>query len=107
MTLTLTPGSVVAAILAVAAFITCVSGAITVLVNFYNKLKEPKEDIQHKISNHDTVLEDHTKKIDLLLDSNKVSQKALFALLEHAIDGNNVDRMKQAKEDLNDFLINH
>ncbi len=38
-------------------------------------------------------------------DANKVTQEALLALLSHAIDGNNTEELKQAKKNLNDYLI--
>lgn len=39
-------------------------------------------------------------------DSNRVTQVALLALLDHGIDGNNIDQMRHAKEELQAHLIN-
>ena len=39
-------------------------------------------------------------------DSNRVTQLALLALLDHGIDGNNIDQMRHAKEELQTHLIN-
>lgn len=33
------------------------------------------------------------------------TQRALLALLDHGIDGNNIDQMKDAKAELNNYLI--
>ena len=38
-------------------------------------------------------------------EANRVTQEALLALLSHAIDGNNTEELKQAKKNLNDYLI--
>lgn len=46
---------------------------------------------------------DHLTAID---DSNRVTQLALLALLDHGIDGNNIDQMRHAKEELQTHLIN-
>ena len=39
-------------------------------------------------------------------DSNRVTQRALLALLDHGIDGNNIEQMQHAKEELQNHLIN-
>jgi hypothetical protein len=39
-------------------------------------------------------------------DGNRVTQRALLALLDHGIDGNNVKQMQKAKEELQEHLIN-
>lgn len=39
-------------------------------------------------------------------DSTRVTQLALLALLDHGIDGNNIDQMRHAKEELQTHLIN-
>ena len=44
-------------------------------------------------------------KIETIEEGNKVTQKALLALLEHSIDGNNTDGLKKAKESLSQYLI--
>jgi hypothetical protein len=35
----------------------------------------------------------------------KVLLKSMGALLSHSIDGNNMDEMKEARDDLNSYLI--
>lgn len=39
-------------------------------------------------------------------NANRVTQRALLALLDHSIDGNNIEQMQHAKEELQDHLIN-
>ena len=43
---------------------------------------------------------------DAIDASNRVTQLALLALLDHGIDGNNIDQMQHAKEELQTHLIN-
>lgn len=43
---------------------------------------------------------------DTIDEGNRVTQRALLALLGHGIDGNNTEQMKQAKEALETHLIN-
>ena len=46
--------------------------------------------------------DDRFKTID---SGNKVTQKAILALMEHAINGNDVDSLKKAKKDLEEYLV--
>lgn len=46
---------------------------------------------------------DHLSAID---HGNRVTQRALLALLDHGIDGNNIEQMQHAKEELQEHLIN-
>lgn len=43
---------------------------------------------------------------DTIDEGNRVTQRALLALLEHGIDGNNTEQMRKAKEALETHLIN-
>lgn len=46
---------------------------------------------------------DHFYAID---EGTRVTQRALLALLDHGIDGNNIAQMQHAKEELQEHLIN-
>ena len=45
---------------------------------------------------------DHLESIDM---GNRATQRALLALLDHGIDGNNIEQMQHAKEDLQTYLL--
>lgn len=44
----------------------------------------------------------HFERID---DGNRVTQRALLALMSHAINGNDVDKLKDAKDALEAYLL--
>ena len=46
------------------------------------------------------------KRLDSLDEGNRATQRALLALLDHGIDGNNIAQMQHAKEELQNHLIN-
>lgn len=65
-----------------------------------NALEEWREEVDRKLVRDNDRLRD--------IDSgNRVTQRALLALLDHGIDGNNIKQMQDAKEALQDHLINH
>lgn len=76
------------------------------------KAKSPQKEMEHRL----TQLEDKVEKlstystndnarIENLEEGGRVLLKSLGALLSHGIDGNNVQEMKLAREELNEYLI--
>lgn len=62
-------------------------------------LEEWKEVVEGKLTH------DH-ERFESLDSGNRVTQRALLALLDHGIDGNNIEQMQHAKEELQNHLIN-
>jgi len=76
------------------------------------KANEPMRKMEHRI----TQLEDKFEKlntyatndnarIENLEEGGRVLMKSIGALLSHGIEGNNLDEMKLAREELNEYLI--
>ncbi len=62
-------------------------------------LEEWKKTVDNKLSKDNDRLTD-------IEESDRVIQRALLALLAHGIDGNNLKQMQDAKDDLQNHLIN-
>lgn len=99
---------------AVLAAIVLISNAAEKIVHAWKAAKAPNDEQNSRLN----ALEDWRKEVDrkLLRDhdrlegidnGNRVVQRALLALLDHGIDGNNIRQMQDAKEALQDHLINH
>ena len=54
----------------------------------------------------DTKLKNDDARLGAIAEDNRITQRALLALLDHGIDGNNIKQMQDAKEDLQAHLIN-
>ena len=110
-------------IIAICGAIITVSGAITIIVNAVTKAKEPNKKQNERLN----TLEKDVKEINNRLDSvnekffadrqrmdeidkrmtltTKVIVEGLQALTSHAIDGNNIDELKEAKKTLENYLL--
>ena len=53
----------------------------------------------------DKRLEDGNKKFDENKKSTKVTMEALLALLSHALDGNDIEGLKNASKEINAYLL--
>ena len=98
-----------------------IASAIVLLVNAAEKIAtvfkvakapERKQDdeianIKDRLSKVESKLERDKLAIADSKECNHVLTKGMLALLEHGINGNNIDQMKDAKNDVNTYLINH
>ena len=64
------------------------------------------ESVEKKFEQYDDYFRRDLRRIEILEEGNRVTQKALLALMSHAIDGNDIERLRKAKDDLNEYLIN-
>lgn len=101
-------------IAAALAAIVLISNAVEKIVMGWKAAKAPNDMQNERLD----ALEEWRKEVDrkLIRDNdrlrdmdtgNRVTQRALLALLDHGIDGNNIKQMQDAKEALQDHLINH
>lgn len=111
---TVTLGQIWPVILAAASAIVLLANAVEKIVNAVKAVKAPEqrqsEDIRRLKSDvadiKDKLARDKAR-LDAADAANHVTQEALLALLEHGLNGNNVEQMTNAKSKLQNYLINH
>lgn len=107
----------VGALLALASAVNILGNAIEKIVKAVKAAKAPSEQQNDLQNERLDALEEWREEVDrkLLRDhdrlqaidnGNRVTQRALLALLDHGIDGNNIEQMQHAKEELQSHLIN-
>lgn len=108
-----TSAEIWAAILAVASAIVLLSNAAEKIAKAWRTAKAPnaKQDerldkVEKHLEDVDQFLNQDKKRLDSIEKGNRATQRALLALLDHGIDGNNIEQMQHAKEMLQDHLIN-
>lgn len=103
---------VVNVILATCAALVTISSAIAVIMRFIAKVKQPEKDQNERL----TKVENDIKKIQHCLSidkarldnieyGNTITQEALLALLDHALNKDDTETVKQAKKKLEKYLI--
>ena len=108
----LTPADISSAVLAVASGIVLLANAGEKIVQAWKAAKAPNDHQNERLSNLEnrmgkveSKLENDHKRIAANDEGNRFMQKAMLALLDHGIDGNNIEQMQHAKEDLQNYLI--
>jgi septal ring factor EnvC (AmiA/AmiB activator) len=124
MNATITAYELCKIILAACGAVVTISGAVIAITNFVTKLKAPNKKQDDRISALEREVKDindrlkdgtkHFEKDDARLGeieknmsaTNKIIIESLQALTSHAIDGNNIQELKDAKKNLDEYLIN-
>lgn len=113
----LTPGMIVALVIgglmALAGFINTIGTAVEKVAKAVSVAKAPNVAQNDRLDALEKWREEVDRRLDkgsqhfsTLDDGSRVTQLALLALLDHGIDGNNIEQMQHAKEELRKHLIN-
>ena len=114
-----TPAQLIALILSVCAAIVTISAAIGVVAKALDKARAPEKEQNERLDAHEkrlNALDDIIVKFREYFDnddrrfkeiekSNKITQSALLALLKHSINGNDTESLKEARKNLEEYLI--
>lgn len=103
-----------AIILAAASAIVLLSNAIEKIVKAVKVAKAPEQKqnaeidvIKKRLDKIEKDLATEEKHLKDARECNHVITKGVLALLDHGINGNNIDQMKEARGDVEAYLINH
>lgn len=101
-------------ILAVASAIVLLSNAVEKIVKAAKAAKAPENaqnqkiaEIEARLDNLEREILRDEKQLKDARECNHVITKGVLALLDHGINGNNIDQMKDARQDVEAYLINH
>ncbi len=108
----LTPQQIINMFLATCAALVTVSTAATIIVKLMTRAKEPEERqnarldlIERRLDEMDRKLSIDKKRLDNIEYGHEVTQEALLALLDHALNNNETEGLKLAKKKLEGYLI--
>lgn len=103
-----------AIVLSVASAIVLLSNAVEKIVKAVKVAKAPEAAQNEKISELEARIEkierellSDEKHLKAARECNHVITKGVLALLDHGINGNNIDQMREARHDVEAYLITH
>lgn len=92
--------------------ITATAAACAVVVRMVKAARKPNEDqdkrlsaLEDRMAALESGITDKGRDIDRIEAGSRITQRALLALLAHGIDGNSIDAMEQARDELTAYLI--
>ena len=114
----LTAGEIIVLIiggfLALCGAVSTIGGAIEKIAKAASAIRAPEQqqnteiaEIKQRLDDIESKLENDMKAIEDTKQCNHVLTKGMLALLEHGINGNNIDQMRDARNGVEAYLINH
>lgn len=118
-TISFTTAELVSMILGVCAAIVTISAAIGVIAKAIDKAKQPEaqqnarleaiekrlDDIDKTLTKHGEFLTNDDNRFKAIEKSNKITQASLLALLKHALNGNDINSLRDAEKNLEEYLL--
>lgn len=89
-------------ILAFCALLTAIWGVWKIV----KEIKKPNDDLKEKVTEHDMLLDNDDKRLASIEESNKMTLQCLLVIINHEITGNGIEKMKAARDELQEYLIN-
>lgn len=109
----MTPETIWTTVLAVASAFVLLSNAVEKIVKAYKAAKAPNDKQNERLDalekwkqTVDNKLVKDNERLADIEEGDRAIQRALLALLDHSIDGNNIKQMQDAKTALQNHLIN-
>jgi hypothetical protein len=92
--------------------ITVTAAVVTIISNVFIKAKEPDRrqddritELEKRIGAAETKLASDKTHFDEIEQGTRIMQQSLLALMSHAIDGNDVDKLRDARDQMQKYLI--
>lgn len=89
-----------------------IAAVVTLVITIVKKAKSPHDVQNDRLDQHEKDINDLKAKlkqtkndIESMEEGQRITQRALLALLSHGIDGNGIDKMQKAKDALEEYLI--
>lgn len=105
---------VIGGILALSGAVSTIGGAVEKIAKAVRVAKAPEQmqnaeidELKKRLDKVEVWLANDKKQIADAKECNHVLTKGMLALLEHGINGNNIDQMRDAKNGVEAYLINH
>ena len=91
--------------LAICGSIVTIAGAVVIIYKLYKKAKQPDSERDKMMKKHERKLENCNARLNSVEDGQAVMMEAVLAILNHLIDGEHVDDLKESAKKVNSYLI--
>lgn len=95
-----------------AALVLVLVGAYNTIMNAVKTYREEKKrkdqpvnSLETKVNEHEEKLKRDYERLNELEGANRIQMRALMAMLHHEIDGNSIEGLKKAYEEIQKYLI--
>lgn len=87
-------------------YICTLVAVVWAVYKIYKEIKKPNDDIRTMVKNHDEKLKIEDARLKEQEDTNRMILQCMLDLINHEITGNGIDKLKERRDSLQEFLIN-
>ena len=69
------------------------------------EINKPNDDLKRTVEQHSIALDNDNKRLKQLDDDNRMILQSLLVIVNHSIDNNGIDKLKEARTELQEYLI--
>lgn len=88
-------------ILVICSLITAIWGVYKIV----KELKKPNDNLRNEVDEHSRLLDNDNKRLNDIEESNRMILQSLLVIINHEITGNGIDKMKNTRDKLQEYLI--
>lgn len=81
-------------------------GLIWATYKIIKEAKKPSDNLKTAVEKHDHLLDSDNKRLKEMESSNRMILQCLLVIINHDVTGNGIEKMKEIRDDLQDYLIN-
>lgn len=81
---------------------------LVLIGNVYKTIKEfrkPKEDLTEQVRKNKKAIEHHDQQLSEIEEGTKILQRGMLSLIDHSITGNSIQKLKESRDEMRDYLI--
>lgn len=75
------------------------------VVKIIKEIRKPNDDLKKTVDRHGELLDNDNKRLNKHEESNHMILKCLLVIINHEITGNGIETMKEARDDLQKYLV--
>ena len=93
---------------AAACVLLALCGAVSVIGSAVDRLRQwrkPSRDTARTVEAHSRMLDNDNRRIAELQEGNNLVIKGVMQLITHELEGNHVDKLQQARDEMQQYLI--
>ena len=80
-------------------------GGLWALWKSVKEAKKPNDDLKKKVEHHDHLLDTDNRRLNKFDESNQMILKSMLVMINHEITGNGIEKMRETRDELQDYLI--
>ena len=69
------------------------------------ELRKPNDDLKKQVEKHDALLDTDDHRLKEIEESNKMTLQCLLVIINHSITGNGIEKLKETRDELQEFLM--